>query len=40
LNADGSIELSYIELNAPDGFIGVTNGYGLGDYPDPIDLIP
>lgn len=42
LNADGSIEIEWLTINTPsmDVVVGISNGVGLGDFPDMVDLVP
>lgn len=42
LNADGSIEIDWVTVNTPsmDVVVGISNGIGTGDIPDPVDLVP
>jgi hypothetical protein len=39
LNADGSIELYYINIDAPTAIVGIGSGDDTGTYPDETDFV-
>jgi hypothetical protein len=37
---DGTVVLTWLEINAFDAIVGLGNGVGTGPYPAPVDLVP